>query len=173
MNKRISVLAATLAGVLGGAVVGGSVLVGASAGSTPPAPAPTASQTTRPCGALVKKLPDALRKDLAAAWKLPAGEQRVAALRKIRKDARAGKYGDQVQRLAHRRLQHRGEIWKRLPADLRSDIKDLRGLSPEQRKGAVADIRKSALAGDYGDRIRQFAQHREQRRAECRPQTTS
>ncbi len=166
MNKRISVLAATLAGVLGGAVVGGSMLVGAAAG-TPSAADSASSQVTRPCGALLKKLPADLRADLAAARKLPAGGQRLSALRKIAQDARSGAYGDQVQRLAERRLAHRGEIWKRLPAGLRSDLKALRSMSPEERMAAVKDIRKSALAGDYGAKIQQFAEHRQQRREEC------
>jgi hypothetical protein len=58
-----------------------------------------------------------------------------------------------------------GAVWDRLPAELRTDLQSLRDLSPAERAREVPKIRRHALAGDYGDRVQSFAEHRDRRRA--------
>ncbi|MGZ8745195.1 MAG: hypothetical protein ACXWXO_19945 [Nocardioides sp.] len=175
MSKRNSALVAVIVGVVGGvlagAIVGGSALVGASAqpGSGPASSnADNAAAGARPCGALLDRLPDDLKADLQAARALPPGDERLAALKEIAKAARDGDYGAGVEKLAERRFDHRKELWSRLPAELRADLGVLRDTPADERKAALEEIRKSALAGDYETLVEQFAKHRQERRDECR-----
>jgi hypothetical protein len=178
VSKRLTVLVAVIAGVLAGAVVGGSALVGATAqsessgDSTTTVERPTRqtepTQPTHPCGGLLSMLPTELRTDLEAVRALPEGERREA-LRAILDSARAGKYGEQVEQFADSWKDHRRELWQKLPADLRSDLAELRGMTPEQRRDALAELRKDALAGEYGDQVEQFAERLQERREKCAP----
>lgn len=173
MRIRTSVLVAAIGGVLAGAIVGGSALVGASArsGSEPAASATAknAVATDRPCGSLLDRLPGELREDLEAARALPPGEDRFAALKEIAQGARDGDYGSGVEEFADRRNDHRKELWNRLPAELRDDLRQLRDLPTDERGAAVEELRESALAGEYGTLVQQFAERVQQRRDECRP----
>ena len=52
-----------------------------------------------------------------------------------------------------------GSVWSRLPADLRSDLKELRDLEPgQERADAARLIRDDALAGDYGPGVQKRAE---------------
>ena len=171
MSKRTSVLVAAVVGVLAGAIVGGSALVGAAARSGSDGSGSTSTATPaddRPCGALLDKLPDDLKADLLAVRDLPVGAERRAALKEIAEKARDGKYGETVERFADRRLDHRKELWDRLPADLRADLRELRETPVEERRAAFEELRESALAGDYGPKVQQFAERRQERRELCR-----
>lgn len=189
MSRRTSVLMAAAVGVLGGAVVGGSALVGATAqsGSAQSGSGQSGSgQSTSgsgagassivdvsaeglPCGALRKLLPEELKADLKSVRDLPAGEERLAAIRRIAQDARLGEYGTTVEKLAEKRLDHRKERWQRLPADLQADLRELRTTPADERKAAVEKIRKSALDGEYGAKVQQFAERLQEHREACRP----
>lgn len=172
MTRRMPVLLAVVIGVLGGALIAGSALIGASA---QPAPASTATPTTsvastdtaRVCGWRIKHAPAKLRADLKAARALPVGERRPA-LRKIARAARAGDYGKRVQQVA--KLRHRVHklVWSKLPADFKADLKKARQLPVDERKPALKQIRTDALAGNYGARVQQLAEHRKEHRAACK-----
>ncbi|MDR7254744.1 hypothetical protein J2X46_003742 [Nocardioides sp. BE266] len=56
-----------------------------------------------------------------------------------------------------------GAVWSKLPADLRADLTAARQLPEGERIDALQAIREDALDGDYGDRVQQFAERREQR----------
>ena len=194
MASRLLVLSAAIAGVLGGAVVGGSALVGASAGTSPSTPDRSTSAAhprgDRPCGPAWDRLPAALKADLKAAHELPAGPERQAALAQIRKDALAGKYGADVQKFAQKRAEkraekrpemlgrkggadrgeHRGNLREQMPAALRADLEAVRDLPAGDRMAAMQQIRKDALAGKYGADVQKFAQKRAEKRAEKRPE---
>ena len=53
-----------------------------------------------------------------------------------------------------------GAIWKWLPTELKKDLRGVRKLPPAQRLAELADIRKAALAGEYGPAVQRFAEHR-------------
>lgn len=59
---------------------------------------------------------------------------------------------------------HLRSIFAAMPAELRSDLKDLRGLPAAERRAAALAIRRDALAGEYGDgvqfRAKQIAKFR-------------
>ena len=52
-----------------------------------------------------------------------------------------------------------GSVWSRLPADLRTDLKELRDLEPgSERTDAAKAIRDDALAGEYGPGVQKRAE---------------
>jgi hypothetical protein len=170
MSKPMPVLLALVVGVLGGALIGGSALLGASAQPAPASAASThaaAASTGTVCGWRLKHLPAKLRADLKAARALPRGERRPA-LRKIARAARAGDYGTRVQKIAKKRHHLRQLVRKRLPADLKADLKKTRHLPVGERKAARKQIRAHVLAGDYGTFAQKVAERRKAHRAACR-----
>lgn len=56
-----------------------------------------------------------------------------------------------------------GAVWSRLPEDLRADLTTVRELPVGERAAALRDIRRDALEGDYGDRVRELAERRVER----------
>ena len=108
-----------------------------------------------------------LRGDLKAARELE-GTERRDALKGIREDAREGKYGDRIERQADRRGDHRAAFFALLPDELQADLKKAREIDDaDDRKAALDDIRKKALAGDYGDKVKEafklLGEHRQAR----------
>jgi hypothetical protein len=57
-----------------------------------------------------------------------------------------------------------GSMGKRLPDDLQADLTALADLPVEERVPAAKEIRDSALAGDYGARVQNWAERRDERR---------
>ncbi|MFI1562078.1 hypothetical protein ACH4ZX_03285 [Streptomyces sp. NPDC020490] len=57
-----------------------------------------------------------------------------------------------------------------LPAELRSDLRALRGMEPGRRAQAAARIRREALDGDYGTLVRLRAEQAQRRRQALPPQ---
>jgi len=169
MSKSASVLLAVIVGVLGGALVAGSALIGASAQPGSPTSTTNVSGLDRPasCGLRFKRLPEELRADLVAAHALPVGERRPA-VRRIVKAARAGDYGKRVQRVIQHRAELRRFVRSKLPADLRADLRRARDLPTDERRAALKGIRTDALGGVYGERVQKFAEHRKEGRATCR-----
>lgn len=60
--------------------------------------------------------------------------------------------------------EHIVAVWLRLPADLRSDLIDLRQFEPGERGDAARDIRGGALDGEYGPGVQDRAERVQQRR---------
>lgn len=56
-----------------------------------------------------------------------------------------------------------GAVWSRLPEDLRADLLAVRELPVGEKEDALRAIRRDALDGDYGDRVQQFAERRDER----------
>lgn len=57
-----------------------------------------------------------------------------------------------------------GAVRDRLPEELVEDLEALRGLEPAERRGAIREIRRTALDGGYGDRARLVAERRHEER---------
>lgn len=137
------------------------------AGATPQAADDASDDGLRvPCGAVWSRLPADLRADLTAARELPEGE-RLAALRAIRRDALDGDYGDRVQQFAERRGQRVRAVRRLLPADLKVDLREARGLTADERADAYRDIRDGALSGEYGVEVQRVAETVAERREAC------
>lgn len=161
--------AQAVAGILAAAAIGGGSLVAAATGSgSEPAPATGPTGSTVPCGAVWERLPEDLRGDLRALEEMSPAE-RAAAVRQIREDALAGDYGSTVQQFAERRDERRDRIRRHLPEDLRDDLKAALEAEDGDRRDALLAVREAALSGEYGDRVRQAAERRQERRETCRP----
>lgn len=101
------------------------------------------------------RLPEALRADLRKLRTLePAPRQEAAA--KIWQDALDGRYGTRVE-LRAEAAQRR---FRALPEQLQDDIKELRGLSGEERTEQRTEIRDKALSGEYGRQVQRWAERR-------------
>lgn len=157
-----------LATLSAGLIATGTAAVGIhAAADDPPAPVAAPSPDVA-CGAVWDRLPTGLRDDLTALRDLTPAE-RARAVRGIRRHALAGAYGDRVQTFAEHRDHRRAVIWKRLPTDLRHDLRGVRRAAPDERAALLSDVRDHALAGDYGDRVQQAAERLQDRRDECLP----
>lgn len=167
-------------------IIGKGLVVGAVAATalvagnaTPHTPADASSADAKvACHRFAAHAPDELKKDLAAARKLPKGDERRSAVKKIHKDALGGHYGKAVQTFAQHRKEQRKLERKKLveqaPAQLRADIKAARKHPADQRRAAILKVWKSALDGTYGDSVQQLVkkrvEHRKEHRAECKAQ---
>ncbi|MGW1364457.1 hypothetical protein ACWCQP_44515 [Streptomyces chartreusis] len=101
------------------------------------------------------RLPEALRADLRELRTLePAQRQEAAA--KIWQDALDGHYGTRVE-LRAEEAQRR---FQALPGQLQDDIKDLRGLTGDERTEQRTEIRDKALSGEYGRQVQRWAERR-------------
>ncbi|MFB6931933.1 hypothetical protein [Streptomyces chartreusis] len=101
------------------------------------------------------RLPEDLRADLRKLRTLqPAPRQEAAA--KIWQDALDGHYGTRVE-LRAEEAQRR---FRSLPGQLQDDIKELRGLSGEERTQQRTEIRDKALSGEYGRQVQRWAERR-------------
>lgn len=97
-----------------------------------------------------------MRKDLKAARELK-GKARRDAVHKIRTEARAGTYGDKVEKRLDRRADQRAAVFALLPDELQADLKALKAADKPDRKAMREDIRAKALAGGYGDKVKEAA----------------
>ena len=161
-----------VAGIVAAAVIGGGSLVTAATGTDTDTDtsAPTTNLTV-PCGAVWERLPEDLQGDLRALKDLSPAE-RPAAVRQLREDALAGGYGSQVQQFAERRDERRAWVRRHLPDQVRQDLKAALQADDEERRAALQEVRDAALAGEYGDRVQQAAERRQERRDACRPGET-
>lgn len=99
------------------------------------------------------QLPEELRQDLAALRTVPAAE-RLATLHRIRDDALAGAYGEEVRAGAQRLALGLAM----LPPGLVADLEGLVSLEVAAMPDAVERIRDRALAGEYGEQVRAGAE---------------
>lgn len=58
-----------------------------------------------------------------------------------------------------------GAIWKRLPQELRQDLKAVQDLPDAEKPAAIREIRADALAGEYGEKVAAAADRIKERRA--------
>lgn len=99
-----------------------------------------------------------LKADLKAARALD-GQARIDALKKVRADARAGVYGDKIEKRIDRRSDRHGAYFALLPDDLQADLKELKAMpAGDERKAKRDQIRKDALAGEYGEKVQEAAE---------------
>lgn len=99
-----------------------------------------------------------LRQDLKAARELE-GQARKDAIKQIRADAKAGKYGDKIEKRFDRRADRRAAVFALLPDELQADLKKLRAMEPgEERKAYRDEIRQKALDGGYGNKVKEAAE---------------
>lgn len=163
---------AAMSGLLGGAgavAVAAALLTGAGAppaegaavspaAAAEPADEPAAmtghgSGTLQDLAEEYAQLPPELRADLEALSAVPAAG-RPAAVERIRDDALAGAYGDEVQAGAQRLVAGLAL----LPPELVADVEALLSLEPAAVPDAVERIRDRALAGRYGEQVRAGAE---------------
>lgn len=86
------------------------------------------------------------------------GQARADAVKKVAADAKAGKYGDKIEKRFDRRAAHRAAVFALLPDDLQADLKKLRAMEPgDERKAYRDEIRRKALDGGYGDKVQEAA----------------
>lgn len=155
-------LTTTLAGVVTGVLVTGGTALGFVADDDPVQP----DGLRIPCGAIRDRLPEELRADLRGLAELPA-DQRPAAAHELRANALSGEYGERVRLVVRHRSELRRHLRERLPAELRRDLADARSLPVGDRPAAYREIRATALAGGYGDRVAEAAGRFQERRETC------
>lgn len=98
-----------------------------------------------------------LRADLKAARGLE-GQARLDAMKKVRADAKAGEYGKQIEKRVDRRSDRHAALFALLPDELQADLKELKAMpAGEERKAMREQIRKDALAGEYGEKVQEAA----------------
>jgi hypothetical protein len=153
MGRRLAISALAFAIVAG---IGGAIWL-----TSTPAPASASmSQTSSSLGSDSAKPAPAtaadrakFRADLKAARAL-TGQARIDAIKKVRTDAKAGKYGPRIEK----RVEHaRARIWGHAPAALKADLKAARAADPADRPAKLHAIFVKAEAGDYGDQVKKHA----------------
>jgi len=148
-------------------IAGVALVVGAGVAPASAAPVTTA-ETVQECDFgqhLVEvwaALPESLRTDLSTLKKMEPGAERRAEGKRIAEKARDGGYGEKVEKRAEWMLAHRGDLAAALPAELKADLKELKGAAPEERRELVKEIAQNALDGDYGKRAKKVAEKVEQ-----------
>lgn len=101
---------------------------------------------------------EAFRADMKAARHL-RGQARADAVKEVAANAKAGKYGDKIEKRFERRDAHRAAVFALLPDELQADLTKLRAMEPgDERKAYRDDIRQKALDGGYGDKVQEAAQ---------------
>ena len=153
MGRRLAISALAFAIVAG---IGGAIWLT----STPAPASASVSQTASSLDADSAKPSPAtaaerakFRADLKAARAL-TGQARIDAIKKVRTDAKAGKYGPRIEK----RVEHpRARLWAHAPAALKADLKAARAADPADRPAKLHAIFVKAEAGDYGDKVKKHA----------------
>lgn len=99
-------------------------------------------------------VPAQLRAELAGLRDVPAAE-RLTELQRIRNAALAGQYGGEARAGAERLV----AMLALLPPELYADLEALVTTEDADIPDAVERIRDRALAGDYGEQVRGWAEH--------------
>lgn len=141
-----------LAGVIAFTVATGLIATALVTGVISGAQASTETTTT---ATSTKKVDPDVARFKAAVEKARAltGQARTDALKKIHTDARAGTYGDKVEK----RLDGKSQIWGNAPKELRADLKAARAADAADRPAKLHAVFTKALAGDYGDQAKKHA----------------
>ena len=154
MGRRLAISALAFAIVAG---IGGAIWLT----STPAPASASVSQTASSLDADSTKPSPAtavdrakFRADLKAARAL-TGQARIDAIKQVRSDAKAGKYGPRIEK----RVEHaRARLWGHAPAALKADLKAARAADPADRPAKLHAIYVKAAAGDYGDKVKKRAE---------------
>ena len=97
------------------------------------------------------------RADLKDARAL-TGEARMAALQEIRQNAKAGEYGDKIEKRAEKIDNRHARIWAHAPKELKDDLREVRKADPADRAELRHKIFTKAESGEYGDLAQQHAE---------------
>jgi outer membrane murein-binding lipoprotein Lpp len=130
-------------------LVATALLTGIGTSANDAASASAVSSDTTSVDSDVKRF----RADLKEAREL-TGDARIEAVKKIRQDAKDGKYGDKVEK----RIERRAGIWAHAPKELRADLKEVWKADASERVEKRHEIFVKALAGDYGDQAQKRAE---------------
>lgn len=153
MNRTIHRLAA---GAAVTAVLALSLGLGATAATAAPA-ASAASLTTETCtfgqhvAFISKQMPAELRVAAKDVRELGAGAERRAAAKALRARVVAGDFGAVAQKRAIALDQLTPTQLRDLPANLKDDLRELRGAPRGEKIALLEQISNAALDGDYGD----------------------
>lgn len=136
-------------------LVGGAMLMGsaASADSTTTDTQSSASADRNSVDSDAEKF----RADLKEVRAL-AGEARIDALQEIRQNAKAGEYGDKIEKRAENIDNRHARIWAHAPKELKDDLREVRKADPADRDELRHEIFNKAEAGEYGDAAKQHAE---------------
>ena len=165
-RPRLALVAGTTAVLLAG---GGATAAMASTAAG--APTPTVSPSTSACapgvGRLLHAVPASLKTDLKH-LRHDTKPNKAADRTEIKKKALAGEYGVRTERVARIASGTKGKAAAALPAELKADLKTLRGdaKGSDARRAQAAEIWQKAAAGDYGTRIEALAQDAKAKAAE-------
>ena len=162
MGRRLAISGLTLAIVTG---IGGAIWLTSSATPASATVSQTASSldsalttddaTPSPATAADRAK---LKADLKAARAL-TGQARVDALKKIRTDAKAGAYGDRIEKRFDKKSNRRAAFIALLPDSLQADLTKLKAMpAGDDRKAFRKQIRDDALSGKYGDKVQKAAE---------------
>lgn len=166
-TRFVTVAATSCALVAGASIVGVTAADAATPTSTPTASSTAAPETPKakvvldmpfralnPAGLrqLVGKLPAELKADLKA-LKGKKGTDRRQALEAIETKALDGGYSAEIKDIATKAE----EAWKSVPAELKTDLKSLKGMDRTQRLAELKKIDTKALSGDYGSSVESYA----------------
>ncbi len=148
----------TTAGVLSaGLIFGGATAANAST-LAPAAGSSGSCSVAAHLRSIFAAMPAQLRTDLTDLRDLPA-DQRRAAARQIRADALSGGYGEAVQTRAKQIAALRVQIRKDMPAELKSDLAELKAAAPgADRRADAMRIAREAVAGSYGSAVQDAAE---------------
>ena len=97
------------------------------------------------------------RADLKDARAL-TGEARMEALQEIRQNAKAGEYGDKIEKRAEKIDNRHARLWAHAPKELKDDLREVRKADPADRAELRHEIFTKAEAGEYGDLALQHAE---------------
>jgi hypothetical protein len=103
------------------------------------------------------RLPADLRGDLSSLRGLDPADRKDAA-QGIREGALGGEYGPRVQAGAERLRSHRVDVISQLPAELKSDLVELRHAAQADRPELAKEIAQTALDGGYGAKTQATAE---------------
>lgn len=150
MNRTICRLAAGAAAATTAAVL--SLGLGASAATA----APAASPATQTCSFgqhvayIAKQIPTELRVAAKDVRDLAPGSERRAAAKALRAQVVAGDFGEAAQKRAIALEKLTPRQLRDLPANLKDDLRDLRGAPRGEKIALLEEISNAALDGEYG-----------------------
>lgn len=85
------------------------------------------------------------------------GQARIDAIKKVRADATAGKYGPRAEKWV-KNHSRRPDVWGNVPKAMRADLQAARKAAPALRPAKLHAIFVKALAGGYGKKMEKRAQ---------------
>ncbi|MDQ3157958.1 MAG: hypothetical protein M3Q98_14775 [Actinomycetota bacterium] len=137
-------------------LVGGAILMGSGASADSNTTTDTHSSVSADSNSVDSNVAK-FRADLKDARAL-AGEARIEALQQIRQNAKAGEYGDKIEKRAENIDNRHARIWAHAPKELKDDLREIRKADPADRAELRHEIFTKAEAGEYGDLAKKHAE---------------